>query len=435
MEYINQVFELKTELDKFRPISKEQEARIMQKFRLDWNYHSNHLEGNSLTFGETKTLLMHGITAGGKPLKDSLEIKGHNEAIKLVEEVVLQDRPLTENFIRELHVLLLKESYEIDAITPDGKQTKKIIEVGKYKASSNHVKTKTGEIFHFAEPFEVPSLMTNLLTQYKVQSKKKDTNPVILAATFHYEFIRIHPFDDGNGRMARILMNFTLMRFGFPPVIIKTEDRENYFSALRQADGGALEKFIEYIAKNLVRSLEIMIAGAKGEEIEELSDLDKKIALLGEEFKGQKNKPVSRRSKENILKIYDDSVVRFYDKFIIAGGKFEQFYVESAISLENESGKNASPVFRKKVDNDTELLEIEYIYKAMKVKDVVEVNFSSKFWFEFNLTNYCLVSHALSKKIIKNYDEQITNEEIDGILKAESERHLKTIQEMLRNPN
>lgn len=121
MEPISKALSLKTELDALRPLDPEQEGRIMQKFRLDWNYHSNRLEGNSLTFGETKALILFGITAQGKPLKDHLEIEGHNEAIEWVLDIVGEEYPLTETFIRELHTLLLKESYSVKAITAEGK--------------------------------------------------------------------------------------------------------------------------------------------------------------------------------------------------------------------------------------------------------------------------------------------------------------------------
>ncbi len=105
MESLDKILELKTQLDQLRPISKENELRITQKFRLDWNYHSNHLEGNSLTYGETKALILFGITAQGKPLKDHFEVAGHDEAVKWILDVVKEQRPLTENFIRELHKL------------------------------------------------------------------------------------------------------------------------------------------------------------------------------------------------------------------------------------------------------------------------------------------------------------------------------------------
>ena len=182
----------------------------MQKFRLDWNYHSNHLEGNSLNYGETKALLLFGITAQGKPLKDHFEITGHNEAIDWVIDMVKGNRSLTENFIRELHQLLLKEPYEVDAITPEGKSTKRKIAVGQYKTMPNHVKTVTGEMFYFATPEETPAKMHDLLVWYNEKVTQKDFNPILIAAEFHYKFIRIHPFDDGNGRTARILMNFIL---------------------------------------------------------------------------------------------------------------------------------------------------------------------------------------------------------------------------------
>ena len=108
LDLLKRAAQLKSGLDNLRPIDREQEARIMQKFRLDWNYHSNHLEGNSLTYGETKALILFGITAQGKPLKDHIEMTGHDEAVKWIEDVVKEERPLTENFIRELNLLVLK---------------------------------------------------------------------------------------------------------------------------------------------------------------------------------------------------------------------------------------------------------------------------------------------------------------------------------------
>ena len=296
MDTLQRIDQLKEELEALRPLDAEREGRIMQKFRLDWNYHSNHLEGNSLTYGETKALILFGITAQGKPLKDHLEMTGHNEAIKWIEEVVKEERPLTENFIRQLHELLLKEPYQVDALTPDGQATKKWIQIGQYKSSPNNVVTVTGEIFYFATPEETPAMMTDLIDWYRTEKENGDLpdrqaslHPLQLAALFHYRFVRIHPFDDGNGRTARILMNFILLQHGLPPVIIKTEDKQNYFAALRQADAGLLEPFVEYIGENLVWSLELMVKGAKGEDIEEFEDLVKKVRLIEQKVKSRKS--------------------------------------------------------------------------------------------------------------------------------------------------
>ena len=268
MEIILKALALKKELDQLRPIDAIVEARILQKFRLDWNYHSNHLEGNSLTYGETKALILFGITANGKPLKDILEITGHNEAINWVLEMIKGERPFTENFIRELHSLLLQNSYKASK-NENGEIVSRKISAGKYKTLFNHVETVTGEIFYFASPEETPAKMHDLLLWYNEKLLEKEINPILVAAEFHYKFIRIHPFDDGNGRTARICMNFILMQFRFPPVIIKIEDKTNYFAALQMADAGNIESFITYIAENLIHSLEIMIAGANGEDIEE----------------------------------------------------------------------------------------------------------------------------------------------------------------------
>jgi Fic family protein len=147
MNALEKAEQLKNELDSLRPLDAEAEARIMQKFRLDWNYHSNKLEGNSYTYGETKMLLLYGLTAGGKPIRDHEEISGHNEAIETIIEVIKDQTQLTETFIRHLHKLILVKPEWIEAKTADGQPTKRLIKVGEYKTEPNHVETNTGEIF------------------------------------------------------------------------------------------------------------------------------------------------------------------------------------------------------------------------------------------------------------------------------------------------
>ena len=287
MNKIEQVISLKKTLDALRPISAEMENRIMQKFRLDWDYHSNHLEGNMLTYGETKALILFGLTAQGKSFQDHLEMSGHDEAVKWIEEVIRQNRPLNEAFIRELHVLILKEGSLKKAQTPDGQIVTRKIEIGKYKTVPNHVLTNTGEMFYFASPEETPAKMNDMMDWYNKARAQKDTIPVLLAAEFHYRFITIHPFDDGNGRTARLLINFILMSYAYPPVIIKTYDKVQYFNVLRLADAGNLAPFINYIAENLIHSLTIMIKGAKGESIEDDEDILQQINNLKQQLKNK----------------------------------------------------------------------------------------------------------------------------------------------------
>lgn len=107
-----------------------------------------------------------------------------------------------------------------------------------------------------------------------------DVHPLVLAGEFHYRFVLVHPFDDGNGRMARLLMNLILMKHGYPPVVIRTEEKDEYFRALQRADGGEREIFIAHVGEELLRSLEIYLKGARGENIEEEQDINKKIDLF-----------------------------------------------------------------------------------------------------------------------------------------------------------
>jgi len=455
---------LKNELDTLRPLDNEAEARIMQKFRLDWNYHSNNLEGNSLTYGETKALILFGITAQGKPLKDHFEITGHNEAINWILEIVKDETPLTEKFIRELHTLLLKESSYKEAQTPDGKPTRRKIEVGKYKTQPNHVNTVTGEIFYFATPEETPAKMQELIEWFRKEKEKPDVNPIILAALFHYRFIRIHPFDDGNGRVARILMNFILMQFGYPPVIIKTEDKENYYAVLQLADAGEREPFVEYIANNLVHSLGIMIRGAKGENIEEPEDLDKELALLEGrlEIRGRKIEAV--KSFESLRKIIYKSLPKLLNDFILTSRKFDRFYLDSELEVEFaiKSGINIMPFIEKEIYgiNSKEIkkesipaLVSKIVFKTFELfKDIkidslagilirykyknpnrenLDDEFNSTIFFEFNEKIYLLCSANEETRINKLYSDKLENEDFSTIIKAETDRHKQLLEKIL----
>lgn len=441
MKDVIKAIQLKKELDGLRPLKVEDESRIMQKFRLDWNYHSNHLEGNSLTFGETKALILFGITAQGKPLKDHFEVTGHNEVVNWILEVVKEDRPLTENFIRELHKLLLKQPYEVDAITPDGQPTKKQVKVGEYKTTPNHVKTPTGEIFRFATPEETPAKMNDLIDDFRRKSADPEVNPILLSAELHYRFIRIHPFDDGNGRTARILMNFILMKFGYPPVIIKTEDKENYFSALRQADAGILDTFIEYIASNLVRSLEIMIQGAKGESIEEDDDWDKEMALLDQKVTAFEKKQESEklRLQENLKEIYPKSIIPTVERLREKGSSFEKYYQSSYFRYaQHFQDLNSKPVLLSpsQIDPDSSMENLKRFtvinrFRGFKKQAIGTLSFDINIEFSFSPIGFT-VTHPSRKVIInKSYGEQLTEKEIDQLVQSELRRHKTFIEKAL----
>ncbi len=278
--------QLKAELDALRPLPLEVVGRVNQKLRLEWNYHSNAVEGNSLTLGETRSLILHGITARGKPLRDHLDIQGHDDAVKAVEDAVQRHEALTEVFIRNLHRVLLKEPYEMDALTPDGRPVKRPIAIGNYKTAPNNVLTTTGETHYFTAPELVKAEMTDLLDWYR-NSERTGEHPIVLAAVFHYRFVSIHPFDDGNGRMARLLMNLILIRHGYTVAMIRSEDRDRYIDVLertqqtkRLAEIEDLSEFTQLVASCCEGSLRLHLRAARGEPIEEPEDILREIDLF-----------------------------------------------------------------------------------------------------------------------------------------------------------
>ena len=431
------------ELESLRPLVAEDEQRIMQKFRLDWNYHSNHLEGNQLTFGETKALLLHNITAQGKPLKDHVEMTGHNEAIQWIIEVIKEERPLTENFIRHLHELLLKEPYETAAITPDGQPTTKKVKIGEYKSTPNHVLTKTGEIFRFATPEETPAKMHDLVEWYNAEKTENGKNPIILAAEFHYRFVRIHPFDDGNGRLARMLMNFILMSFHYPPVVIKSEDKENYFSVLQLADSGQFEPFADYIAQNLVHSLELMISGAKGESIEEPDDLEKEITLLSNRVKSLGNKKKTPRNFDDVKRFYIESVGPLFDHYAAKMSIFEKFYLHADLRVFSfgpsqgdpglDSWKHNMPsaeMWKRVLGNDYHIT-MSYDFKKPVDFDLYYFKYYSQ--IRIKLEQYHIeIGDPKNKETIKIlYDENLTKKQIERLVKNEMRLHKKRLEEFI----
>lgn len=416
-----QINELKTEIDALRPLDKDTEGRIEQKFRLDWNYHSNNIEGNRLTFGETKTFLLHGITADGKPLKDHLDIKGHNTALEMLEDAVKDGRDLNETFIRELHEIILHEPYDKPAITTDGKQTSKRISVGKYKTDPNHVITTTGETFYFAKPEETPAKMNDLMDWFNSSIKKRTLHPVEQAALLHYKFICIHPFDDGNGRLSRILMNLTLMKFGFPPVIIKTQEKEIYYRALQQADGGDSSFFVDYISKLAKDSLELYLRGAKGERIEEENDVDKEIALFKasiqkSQIKIERSLSTQRTFYTTILKPF---LIDFNKKLSQFNTLFENVQFFTSSDIEGYKGVYYfSPdlldllqtnYFSKTVHFDT--IKVGYSWKKFDNPGYNEFNLETIIRVKISRYKYSISDNSNTKSITKTLDTPISENE------------------------
>ncbi len=336
---LKSIDELNNDADTFRPLNKEQELRLIQKLRLDWNFHSCNIEGNTLTYGETKDLLFWGITAKGKPFKDHIELKGHNQAVEWIFDIIKdKNRPLNENFIRELHSLIIAPNSYIDAQTSEGLPIKKLVLLGEYKKTPNHVLTKTGEMFYFASPEETPAKMKELIQWFRKAYDEKSTHPLKLACLFHYKFVRIHPFDDGNGRMSRILMNFILMLYGFPPVIIPTNEKSDYILALEYADKENIDNFIQFIGEKLIISLNIVLKAAKGESIEDETDLDKMLLMLDKRIENvDENEGITKeRTTKSQLDLYEICFEPLNNILFSKIEKFNKYFIFHTIIVNNK---------------------------------------------------------------------------------------------------
>ena len=134
------------------------------------------------------------------------------------------------------HIVGLREDYTVYRNLPGGVLTSYVIHAGEYKTRPNSVITRYGDRFEYASPEETPSLMADLVDWYNKAEKEGKLSPVELAALFHYRYIRIHPFEDGNGRIARLMVNFILTRHDYPMIVVRSRKKSEYLEALHQAD-------------------------------------------------------------------------------------------------------------------------------------------------------------------------------------------------------
>lgn len=290
---------LKSEWDALQPLAPENERRLWQKLRLEWNFHSNHIEGNTLTYGETELLLIHGQTHGNHSIREYEEMQAHDVGIAHLRDLSTDtSRLIGEGDIRGLNKIILKEPFWKPAQTAEGKPSRKQIIPGEYKTTPNNVVTATGELFEFAPPTDVPARMQALVKWLgESVNQFREADLLWLLAKLHHDFVLIHPFDDGNGRVARMLVNYVLMRLGYPPIIVSTERKRDYLTALRLADAGNPAELENFLGSCVIRSLKLGIKAAKGESLEEPGDVEKEVALFVKS-RAVRDKPDLTRSNE-----------------------------------------------------------------------------------------------------------------------------------------
>lgn len=226
---------LKEAIDKHRPFSKGLADSLQKKLIVEWTFNSNAIEGNTLTLSETKVVL-EGITIGGKSMAEHLEAINHRDAILFVQHLIADRETISEWNIRKIHALIVKE---IDNANAGAYRNENAVIGG-----AKHIPPKH---------YEIGDAMQKLMAEY--QNEWKAFHPVVRAALIHGEFVKIHPFIDGNGRTSRLLLNFELMKHGYPPVIIKNEERARYYDVLDLAHTAMnYNPCIEMISKLVIES-------------------------------------------------------------------------------------------------------------------------------------------------------------------------------------
>jgi len=345
----------KDEIDRLRPIKSEFLHKIQQKMNIAYNYHSNHLEWNSLTYQETRSFIQTGLIQSSKEnqkYRDYKEIEWHDKAVKsiwLTEKLQYTEKSFTQNeelkitqkLIRELHQMILVEDHKIQKRDENWEKYWMEIKVGEYKSKDNFIKkTSDWEIFKYVEHQKVGEKMYDLLNWF--DENKDKHHPLVICSMFHYKFIRIHPFDDGNGRMSRLLMNMILMYYGYPLIIVPSDEKwkrwyydsleitdtllPNIEDTINSNDEILFENFTNYLWNRLLESMDWVIRGANWEEILDSDDMLKKFRLemkaksernhLDTTIEWIKDKKNKQLFFENVLYPIINSINKFWENIV-----------------------------------------------------------------------------------------------------------------------
>lgn len=317
-------------------LTKEQLNKINHKFRLEWNFNSNSMEGNTLTIEETRSVMVGNLDVHQKPIKDVLEMKGHDEVITDILKIGKGELRLSEKRIKDIHSAIMHEE------NPEGKS-----KIGQWKQQANEIINSKGEKYLFVAPELVPERMHDLLNRTNaaidaIQSNNKNApHPIDVALKFHLEYLEIHPFYDGNGRTARILTNLILIALGYTPFWITKSERSIYYNYISdiQGYGGDKEAFYYYVASLIERSEQVVLDVIGGKEIEEEDDIEKEIELLKRQLKTKDDKVVAK-SNEIIKELYEKSFRKLFTHLIEKTKKIDEMFVEKRFQSSAKPNKS-----------------------------------------------------------------------------------------------
>jgi len=288
----------KKTMDNLRPLPPQLVKKLWEQMQIEFTYNSNAIEGNTLSLRETQLVIQEGITVHGKSLREHLEARNHPDAINYIEKLAQKGKTIKQDDILKVNELLMHGIDNQNA--------------GKYRTGQVRI---AGATFMPPPAGKIQPMINELLQT--ISQNPDELSPIELAAFFHHKLVYIHPFLDGNGRTARLLMNIILMRNGYPFTVLLKVDRPKYLRALSEADNGNLIPFANFIANCVERSLDIyLLAFEKETEILTLAEASKLtpytqeyLSLLARKgsigaFKLRRNWVITKKALNEYLKAH-----------------------------------------------------------------------------------------------------------------------------------
>jgi Fic family protein len=441
-DVLHQITENQQEIDAHGQLDLKIQNAINYKFRLDWNYYSNAMEGNLLTRNETKQLMMDNVTIDGKSFKDIVEMRGHDNEVLEIFKVGTRAVKISEKRIQLMHKAIMHE---------DDLEKQNLI--GRWKIQNNYLHNYKNEKIEFLNYLDVPEAMhklvdkTNSLIESCRKKQKNASHPALIAFEFHLDYINIHPFYDGNGRTCRLLMNLILINLGLPPIIIK--DKTNYYKFLAEVQkyGAPTSSFHQYMAEKLLESQRLVLDAIAGKDIEEQDDIDKEIKLWKKELMSNDENLVVEKSNKFIGKIYEKSILPIISLLNLKLIEFEELFtsVENKLRI-NEKDLGAEDEeyiiitydhdfscaineFSEVLNEEINQLEFNMLYKGFKRNGVNPFDLNYKISVALSKFNYTISNNEIDS-YKKLYSEVLTENEMSEIVNKTAKRFFFEIKQL-----
>lgn len=248
-----------------QPLPAKNSDALWQWLRMHFNYHSNRFEGNQLTYKEVKALLIDGMALGVNSMRDYEEMEGHDEAFAHVRELAAKKHTLGEQDIKQLNLMCMVEPFNRVVRVRYGDDYLVKITPGEYKRKPNYVVTAGGKIREFLPPEKTPKAMAALVKwmnrRLDADEESRRNELIDFLAELHQRFVNIHPFEDGNGRVVRLLLNYVLLRHDFLPLVL--DDRDAYMGAIQRADADDRAALEAVFAANIAQMLQLGVSAGE----------------------------------------------------------------------------------------------------------------------------------------------------------------------------